>query len=297
MHPLFSITEIVDHVVLQIKLDSDQDSCSQTLARLARCCRAFEDPALDRLWSTLKTLDYLVQCLPDGCWEQVEYPRRQWLPYDARTYLQLRSTTSIPEEGWGRVLHYSRRVKCLFLGHVDRGRITFPDSSVFRAFGERFASGELMPNLRALHCSIQFRRIPEFFSLGIFVAPQLSTLALSSDKIELFYDLPSLHIPFAQLEELSLEDLSHFQQSYFPGPVSTISSVVFPRLNRLRKIVLNRFDPNLTILAALPCLQDMSLTDCRIMASPAPIPHQWSFRSLRSLHISDWGGGNGLRPR
>lgn len=39
-----------------------------TLAAMARTCRAFHESATDALWSTLTSLDPLVQCLPEHMW-------------------------------------------------------------------------------------------------------------------------------------------------------------------------------------------------------------------------------------
>ncbi|KAH7917134.1 hypothetical protein BV22DRAFT_1026932, partial [Leucogyrophana mollusca] len=39
------------------------------LASLARTCRTFRDPALDVLWSFLKSFDPLIRCLPQDLWE------------------------------------------------------------------------------------------------------------------------------------------------------------------------------------------------------------------------------------
>ena len=40
----------------------------KTLARLARTCKTFQDPALDILWCTQDTLLYLLKCLPCDAW-------------------------------------------------------------------------------------------------------------------------------------------------------------------------------------------------------------------------------------
>lgn len=60
-------------------LFADPAGGRETVAALARTCRAFEDPALDVLWRTLPSLASLVQIMPSDAWEiksetrQVDY--------------------------------------------------------------------------------------------------------------------------------------------------------------------------------------------------------------------------------
>ncbi|KAF8550850.1 hypothetical protein OG21DRAFT_1499526 [Imleria badia] len=60
MHAALQITEISEVVCNLL----DQP----TLARLARTCRAFEDPALDALWKVMQGLEPLARLLPDSMW-------------------------------------------------------------------------------------------------------------------------------------------------------------------------------------------------------------------------------------
>lgn len=66
-HPLISNQDILREV-LQMLLDADVSRDEKTyrdaLASCARVCRAFHDPAAERLWRSLPTLDPLIKLLP-----------------------------------------------------------------------------------------------------------------------------------------------------------------------------------------------------------------------------------------
>ncbi|KAH7913663.1 hypothetical protein BJ138DRAFT_1124160 [Hygrophoropsis aurantiaca] len=82
MHRCLSIQEIIFHIFWDIYDDSTSVSRPpttfklfdldrkqtrpdyRTLARLARTCQTFKEPALDVLWSRMETLNPLAQCLP-----------------------------------------------------------------------------------------------------------------------------------------------------------------------------------------------------------------------------------------
>ena len=56
------------------------DGCSdlRRLARLARTCRAFKEPALDILWQNLRGLAPLAQCLPEASHEMRQGNLVRW---------------------------------------------------------------------------------------------------------------------------------------------------------------------------------------------------------------------------
>ena len=60
MHAALQITEISE--VIYKFLDRP------TLARLARTCRAFEEPALDALWKVVDGIEPVARLLPDSMW-------------------------------------------------------------------------------------------------------------------------------------------------------------------------------------------------------------------------------------
>ena len=66
MHHCLAIQEIV-RIIMGFCESEDN---LYTLIALARTCRAFEDPALDRIWYSMKSLRPLFKCLPEDSWEE-----------------------------------------------------------------------------------------------------------------------------------------------------------------------------------------------------------------------------------
>ena len=69
MHHCLTIQEIV-RLITEFCGDGDSEADRCTLIAIASTCRAFEEPALDRLWYTLKSLRALFKCLPQDAWEE-----------------------------------------------------------------------------------------------------------------------------------------------------------------------------------------------------------------------------------
>jgi hypothetical protein len=61
MHPALLVDEILQ-LIFEINLDDEKSS----LCRAARCCKAWKDPALDRIWRRLPSAVPLLSLLP-GC--------------------------------------------------------------------------------------------------------------------------------------------------------------------------------------------------------------------------------------
>ncbi|KII86185.1 hypothetical protein PLICRDRAFT_43766 [Plicaturopsis crispa FD-325 SS-3] len=72
MHHCLQIGEILSQVCSAL-LDGDGAAGLKSLARLARTCHTFSDPALDILWHTLPSLDPLIRTLPSDLW-RIHYP-------------------------------------------------------------------------------------------------------------------------------------------------------------------------------------------------------------------------------
>lgn len=74
MHACLGITEILDLIIRFLVDERVGNSngicaiCHKDIARLARCCKAFMDPALDVLWETQSSLSPLIMCFPEHFW-------------------------------------------------------------------------------------------------------------------------------------------------------------------------------------------------------------------------------------
>lgn len=66
MHRCFSIDEIIRLVACEI-IESENGA---TAVSLACCCKGFEGPVLDVLWTTQDKLVPLLKCLPQDSWEE-----------------------------------------------------------------------------------------------------------------------------------------------------------------------------------------------------------------------------------
>ncbi|KIJ57821.1 hypothetical protein HYDPIDRAFT_34763 [Hydnomerulius pinastri MD-312] len=79
MHHCLTIPEILNQIFEQL-VDVSQLSPApadptvavnwRALARLARCCRTFQDPALDRLYFKIDWFGNFLRCLPSDLWER-----------------------------------------------------------------------------------------------------------------------------------------------------------------------------------------------------------------------------------
>ncbi|KAK7685048.1 hypothetical protein QCA50_011885 [Cerrena zonata] len=99
----------------------DTKECSLTLARLARVCRAFKEPATAAIWRTLDGLDSILSLLPDTsfCTPELEHD----------IFKQLKSYS-----GFVQHLIYSGGVgsqkdisKLAFLYRISRGEVLLPN--------------------------------------------------------------------------------------------------------------------------------------------------------------------------
>ena len=72
MHRCLQIQELLsivfEYVHVPRKALEDDPLSASSLARLARTCKAFQDPALDILWHSQDSLAPLLKCLPRDAW-------------------------------------------------------------------------------------------------------------------------------------------------------------------------------------------------------------------------------------
>ena len=64
MHRCLNVDEIVRLIAYELVASGRK----ATAARLACCCKGFEDPVLDVLWATQTELPPLFNCLPGDVW-------------------------------------------------------------------------------------------------------------------------------------------------------------------------------------------------------------------------------------
>ncbi|KAH7924234.1 hypothetical protein BV22DRAFT_524876 [Leucogyrophana mollusca] len=141
-----------------------QREARTTLACLARTCRVFKDPALDALWSHLKSLEPLMRCLPEDL----------WIKDEAQSTILNYLRPMLPSD-WAKFHNYAQRVRimgpqnnCSFI------LLNSADVDVFRSLRPKDC---LLPNLRELNWLGDGADYFEF--LPLFLAPRLTCLRLS----------------------------------------------------------------------------------------------------------------------
>jgi hypothetical protein len=60
----------VDEILRLLAVQLVWSEAKATAVALARCCKSFEDPALDVLWETQDGLPPLLKCLPGDVWNE-----------------------------------------------------------------------------------------------------------------------------------------------------------------------------------------------------------------------------------
>ncbi|KAL4266334.1 F-box domain-containing protein [Pleurotus pulmonarius] len=121
------------------------DNEIHTLRNIALTCRAFEEPALDSLWSILPTgLSPLFRCVTNHCVAKVNTEKGAMLEE-----LDKGKTT---DALWPRFFQHARRVRVLTLCDdypAGRGGLyRWSESSMLRLFQQKFPGDLILPNLQ-----------------------------------------------------------------------------------------------------------------------------------------------------
>jgi len=69
MHACLNVDEIVRLIALELVASGGEASA----ACLACCCKSFEDPVLDPLWTEQRLLLPLLKCFPGNVWKEGGY--------------------------------------------------------------------------------------------------------------------------------------------------------------------------------------------------------------------------------
>ncbi|OSD05258.1 hypothetical protein PYCCODRAFT_1220267 [Trametes coccinea BRFM310] len=151
---------------------------TRTLARAARVCKAFSEPALATLWRQLPELLPVFRLLPSLQKVQKNVKvrgRPGGNIYDL--------TEDVSPGDWDRLCHYAARVRDLY--HVDppstsreHGDIT--DDS-WKAIARLLAGRPLFPNLHSLDWWA-FEPEPDFTRLGMVLAPSIEILSINCNS-------------------------------------------------------------------------------------------------------------------
>ncbi|KAF7373552.1 hypothetical protein MSAN_00565600 [Mycena sanguinolenta] len=230
------------HLILQL----------QTLATLARTCRALKEPALDALWEYLCELDCVLNLFPPGL------------------FVQGRLARPILAADWTRPRPYVSRVKKLSIKGSNKGY-----AQILQVMGPFCPSGGPFPNLRCLQCLEVWQ---DLTPLRVLLQQQLKEVSLH---------FPPSIINLSLLSALAIicPHLTHVDIHldggvYCPGTDAVISTV-FPALEALECLGITvDFHVGELHLGSLPKLTDLFL------CGPTNLGNG-SFPCLRDLKIQD----------
>jgi hypothetical protein len=169
MHHCLFITEILYLICEEIWLGVEQRH--KTLATMARCCRAFEAPALDVLWRVQDSLKPLLACLPADIWQERDsvrcLVRSNGVDSVGRQKRSPSQSRAINPADMIRFDHYAKRINMLtvtlsksmadIMETLSRTGSLFPNLHNLgaRAVSDTSADPLLVPSLKALKILIR----------------------------------------------------------------------------------------------------------------------------------------------
>ncbi|KAJ7882022.1 hypothetical protein B0H14DRAFT_2565547 [Mycena olivaceomarginata] len=178
MHCSLCIPEIVSLIFYETLNGAEQSfnhlnrDSAQTLAGLARTCKAFRDPALDLLWKSQCTVMNVLNCMPGDIWELLD---------DTDTE-EVRLKRPVLPSDWERPLIYSHRVR-----HFKyQLSYSYPDCAAFYEMLRMCLPPEpLFPKIESLLWETSDAALLPHFRL--FIGPRLTSLTevciLTSDGL------------------------------------------------------------------------------------------------------------------
>ncbi|KAJ7165531.1 hypothetical protein C8R43DRAFT_1122244 [Mycena crocata] len=181
MHRAWNISELVNTILEGTihpisppppEFSREHESHLAPLAVLARTCRMFQDPALDLLWRSQKSLYPLLSCLPSDAWDLHENS-------EMKSTTRMRLLRPLTASDWSRVLVYSPRIKCLTLILGSQSRTYSFWVSIRTSIPGPFL---LLPNLQRLSHTerIHHLQLPDPPVIQDFLGPRLTFLSLGA---------------------------------------------------------------------------------------------------------------------
>ncbi|KAH7923309.1 hypothetical protein BV22DRAFT_1036477 [Leucogyrophana mollusca] len=282
MHRCLLVDEILVHVI-QLLLRTSKDDRRyipnrRDVARLARTCQCFKEPALDILWRTLGSLGPLYLLLSEDayefCRENHIHPQRKLSPSEL-----------------ARVKVYSHRIRCITADPASSKSKTFPllDMDALSALLEDCSLPSLLPSLTTIDFSLVSTSAPEScYLLREMLSPKLTSLHFRvSSKVvpeslkELLEAIPT---EAPNLVDLSITRLPYITQTDFRlFDIRHLRCLSIDRSVRLDNHTLAR-------LACLPHLVDLAFALHQDIdygsLFPSAIRREEGFAKLQSVKIT-----------
>ncbi|KAF7329354.1 hypothetical protein MKEN_00196700 [Mycena kentingensis (nom. inval.)] len=281
MHDALKVPELVSEIFSHYASFSKRDK--PTLARLARTCRRFSGPALDRLWERQETLHNLLACLPSDCWELRGDPSPR-----EPTLVLLRD---VSQNEWACLAKHRNRVRTLDLSSNNYSR-GHPTLAVIRALSIAFPS-HFLPNLRRLVWGVHVWPPWQdnlFRYVGIFIHPDLIDVNLRLPGAEFGQLAANFLQPVTGLRRLILSIGDHFDAN----DIEPALTALVPYLQELRSASLPTLSGAMIHnLSQLPLLKHLSVesADSKVTAATFAAPSSnlllelAPFRSLATLKL------------
>ncbi|KII89922.1 hypothetical protein PLICRDRAFT_570633 [Plicaturopsis crispa FD-325 SS-3] len=179
-HECLHILDILLIMFAEVAADDDAQSRA-TLAGLARSCHAFQEVALDHLWSKLTSVLPLLRCMGPDLWK--EKPVRGRIPY-----VRLELKRAIRQEDWQRCRHYADRVTTLVFGWNDHHL----EVTTIQALLAGSPITAFLPRLHTLRWPLNVDKYDTTFPLRLLAGPRLHNLTLSYDSSRTYIGESSL---------------------------------------------------------------------------------------------------------
>lgn len=261
MHQCLCIDEILQDVAIYLQ---DSGECAD-LAHMALSCRAFYEPAITELWSSLEGLKPLIQCLPTDAivisTDHYYYPNAIVsgsglfrMPTEFSDALISKNIIRVPsDEEWSRFQYFARLVKTLRVYSCEDSEPRFSTHPDALDLLWEHHPGTILPNLARL----------EFVHWGMpdivpmFIQPKLISVYFTPTlpvPASTFLECIETHAP--KLQSLELEDDDEFLEEVRDPLSKTICAL--KDLKRLRSgyVVLN--SAALIHLSSLPDLHALA---------------------------------------
>ncbi|KAK7035708.1 hypothetical protein R3P38DRAFT_3183521 [Favolaschia claudopus] len=221
------------------------------LARLARTCKLFKNPALNLLWYEQQTVINLIKCLPSHLWEEtILEPNRNLIGSTIRIIGPLQPSD------WDVSRSYAHRIRSLILDFYCDEDLVPAAQELFEFLGTEFSQDYLCPNLTAIGFRSSCSRESFIRYVSLFLGPKIVDvqLCLPSEDSHLLIDLP---IPFPKLQRLYLSSTDNYRG--WPLDSDTLSEIV-SSLDQIKYLDIDPLDQaSIEYLSQLPALETLTL--------------------------------------